>query len=127
ALARIGVLVKMSAVEVGQAVLVRGEMRGDPVQNHADAVTVQDIDEVHEVLRAAVTRRRREIARSLIAPRPVERVLGNGQQLDVREALLPDVVGQLMRSIAIAQKVAARIASPGTEMNLIDGDRSVER
>ena len=41
ALPRVGVLVQVRAVEVGQAVLVGREVRRHPVEDHADAVLVQ--------------------------------------------------------------------------------------
>ncbi len=68
ALARIGVLVEVRAVEVGEAVLVGGEVRGHPVENDADAVLVQVVDQVHEVLRRAVAAGGREVAGGLVAP-----------------------------------------------------------
>ena len=51
ALARVGVLVQVRAVEEAQPVRVPGEVRRHPVEHHADAVLVQHIDEMHEVLR----------------------------------------------------------------------------
>ena len=93
-LARIGVLVEVRAVEVAQAVLVAGEVRRHPVEDHADPVLVQVVDEIHEVLRRAVARARREVAGHLVAPRAVERVLHDRHQLDVREAHALHVLGQ---------------------------------
>src|SRR5579862_5921834 len=67
-LARVGVLVEMRAVEVGEAVGVGREVRRDPVENHADAVLVKVVDEVHEILRRAVARGGSEVAGGLISP-----------------------------------------------------------
>jgi hypothetical protein len=50
ALARVGVLVERGAVEKRQAVRVFGEMRGHPIDNHADAGLVAGVDEVHEIV-----------------------------------------------------------------------------
>ena len=44
----------MRAVEHDRAVLVVGKVRRHPVEDHADAVLVQQVDEIHEVLRRAV-------------------------------------------------------------------------
>ena len=41
ALARIGMLVQMGAVEIGEAVLVAGKMGRHPVEDDADFVLVQ--------------------------------------------------------------------------------------
>ena len=54
ALSRIGMLVKMRAVEHPQAVAVAREVGRHPVEHHADAVLVAMVDKVHEVLRRAV-------------------------------------------------------------------------
>ena len=88
ALARIGVLVKMRAVEFRQPVRVAREMRRRPVQNHAKSFVMAAIHEIHEIVRRAVTAGRREIADRLIAPRAVKRMLHDGHQLDVRVAHL---------------------------------------
>ena len=69
ALLRIGVLVQVRAVEVAEAVLVGGEVRRHPVEDDADAVLVQVVDQVHEVLRRAVAARRGEDSRSSGSPR----------------------------------------------------------
>ena len=94
ALARVGMLVEVRAVEEAQAVRVPREVRRHPVEDHADARLVQHVDEVHEVLRRAVARARREVAGALVAPGAVERVLHDRHQLDVREAHALHVVGQ---------------------------------
>ena len=72
-------------------------MRRHPVEDHADAVLVQVIDEVHEILRRAVASGRREVAGRLVAPRAVERMLHDRQQLDVREAQVGHVLDQRRR------------------------------
>ena len=51
---RVGVLVEVSAVELGQAVGVGGEVGRDPVEDHADAPAVQGVDQEHQVVGSAV-------------------------------------------------------------------------
>src|SRR5207237_4247794 len=82
----VGVLVEVCAVEVAEPVFVGRKMGGHPVEDHADAALVQEIDEVHEVLWRAVAAARHEVAGGLVAPRAEERVLHDGQELDVGEA-----------------------------------------
>ena len=96
----IGVLVQVGAVEAGQAVGVGREVRRHPVEDHADAPLVEVVDEAHELLRRAVARGRGEVAGRLVAPRPVERVLHDRQQLDVGEAVGERVVGERRRPAA---------------------------
>jgi len=87
AFAAVGVLVKVSAVEVTQAVLVRGKVGGHPIQDDADAVLMELIDEVHEVLRRAIAARGRKVAGGLVPPGTVEGVLHERQELHVGEPI----------------------------------------
>src|ERR1041385_5258543 len=103
ALARIGVFEQMRAVEIREAVLVGRKMRRYPIEDHADAVLVQHVDEVHEILRRAVAARRREKSRALVAPRAIERMLHDRQELDVREIHLAHVLGERAGDLAIAE------------------------
>src|SRR6185436_20019913 len=86
ALTRVRMLVEMRAVEETEAVRIPREMRGHPVEDHANSRLVEVVDEPHQVLRRAVARARGEVAGALVAPRAVERVLHDRHQLDVREA-----------------------------------------
>ncbi len=52
ALARVFVLVEGGAVEAAQAVAIAREVGRHPVEDHADAVLMAVIDEVHEVFAA---------------------------------------------------------------------------
>ena len=121
-LARVGVLEQVRAVEEGQAVAVGREVRRHPVENHGDAVLVQVIDQVHEILRRAVTRGGREVARRLVSPGAVERMLHDGQQFDVGESQLVDVIGEAGRDLAIAERAVVLFgnAHPGAEVNFVD-------
>ena len=78
-LARVGVLVESRAVETGEAPFVLREVGRHPVDDHADATPVEDVDHRPQLVGSAVARRRRVVAADLIAPRATERVLGDGQ------------------------------------------------
>ena len=121
-LARVGVFVEMRAVEVGQAVPVGREVRRHPVENHADAVLVQVVDQVHEILRRAVARRGSEVAGGLVSPGTVERMLHDRQELDVGEAHLVDVFGESRRRLAIGERAVVffRHAHPRAEMDFVN-------
>ena len=125
----VGVLEQVRAVEIGQPVLVRREMRRHPIEHHADSLLVQVIDEVHEVLRRTEARGRREISADLISPRSAERVLHDRHDLDVREAERLDVRRQLRRHLAIRQRAVAVLghAHPRAEVHFVERDRRVER
>src|SRR5207247_4761799 len=99
----IGVLVEVRAVEVGQAMLVDGEVSRHPVEEDSYVVLVQVIDQVNQVLRPPVAAGRREEAGRLVAPRAVERMLGDRQEFDVGEAHLTNVFGELGSKLAVAE------------------------
>ena len=104
---RVAVLVERLAVEPGQRPLVLREVRGHPVEDHADAGLVQAVDEVPEVVGRPEARRRRVVGADLVAPGAAERVLGHRQELDVGEAEVADVAGQLVGEIPVATGPAA--------------------
>ena len=87
ALAWVGVLVEVGAVEAGEPVGVHREVRRHPVEDDADASLVQPVDHRHQIGGRAVAGGRREVPGRLVAPRAVERVLHDRQQLDVGEAV----------------------------------------
>ncbi len=128
ALARVGVLVEVGAVEEAQAVLVGGKVRGHPVQDHADAVLVQGVDEVHEILRRAVVARRRKVSRDLVSPGAEEGVLHDRQEFDVGEAHLPNIVGELRGHLPIGEGAVALFGhpSPRAQVDFVDGHRFVQ-
>ena len=72
-------LVEVGAVEVRQPVRVVRKMRGDPIDDHADAPPVEPIHEFHEVPWGAVAACGREQADGLITPGAVERMLRDGK------------------------------------------------
>ena len=103
AAAGVGMLVHRGAVEVRQGPLVAGEVCRHPVENDADAARMEDVDELAEVVGRPEAGGRRVVPRHLVAPRPTEGVLGDGQQLDVGEAQPGCVIGQRVRRLAVGQ------------------------
>ncbi len=81
------------------------------------------VDERAEVVGRAVARRRREVAGGLVAPRLVERMLGNRHQLDVREAEVGGVGNEPVGQLAPAVEAPVGMAHPRARMNLVDVDR----
>src|SRR5216683_411568 len=122
-------LEQMSAIKEGEAMAVGREVRWDPVENDRNVVLVQIVDEVHEILRRAVTRRGSEVTRGLISPGTVEGMLHDGKQFDVGESELIHVVGEAGRDLAISERTVVLFgdAHPGAEMNLVDRDGRVQR
>ncbi len=107
----VGVLVEGGAVEAGQGPLVAGEVGRHPVEQHADAVGVEAVDEGLERLGRPPHRGRGVERRDLVAPRPAEGVLHHRQQLDVGEAHVGDVGGQLVGQLGVGR--AARRGATG--------------
>src|SRR4030095_11056370 len=67
-LARVGMLEQMRAVKISKPVFVRRKMRRHPIENDADTVLVQRVDQKHQILRRAIVTRRRKVTGDLIAP-----------------------------------------------------------
>jgi hypothetical protein len=121
------VLVQRGAVEPGQRPVVAREVRGHPVEDHAQAALVQAVDEGAEIVGLAEARRRGEVPGDLVAPRAAERVLHHRQQLDVREAHVGRVVRELVGQLPVAERaVVVHVPPPRGEMHLVDRDRSGE-
>ncbi len=127
-LAGVGVLVEMRPVEVSEAVLVGGEVRRHPVEQNADPLLMQGVDERHEVFGRPVAAGRREVRRRLIAPGRIKRMLHDRQELDVGEAHVAGVGGQPRRDFAVGQQ-APRVlgrALPRAEVHFINGHRRLD-
>ena len=110
ALPRILVFVQRRAVEASQAVAVPREMGRHPIENHADAVAMAVVDEVHEVFGRAVAAGDRIVAHRLIAPTARERMLADRQQFEVRVAHLLAVVHQSTGQLPIVQPAVQLVA-----------------
>ena len=104
----------MGAIEIGKPVSVRGEVRRDPVKNDRDAVLVEIVHQVHEILRRAVTRSWGEVAGRLVSPGAIERMFHDGQEFDVREAQLSYVFGQARSSFAIGERAIVLFGNPAS-------------
>ncbi len=129
ALHRVGVLVKRGAVEPPEPVRIVGEMPGHPVEQYAEALAVAGVDQHREIFRRAEAACWREQPGRLVAPRAVERMLGHRHQLDMGEAHVGGIIGQLLRQFAIGEPARAfiRIAPPRAEMHLVDRHRRRQR
>ncbi len=121
-------LVQVSAVEHPQAVAVAREVGGHPIQDHANAVLVAMIDQIHEVLRRAVTAGDGKVPYCLIAPTSRERMLADGEQLKVRVAHLLAVFDKLIGQLAIRQPASGVVAraAPAPQVDFVDRLRGRE-
>src|SRR5450631_2228250 len=128
-LARVCVLVKMRAVEVGQAVSIGREVRRYPVEDDPDAVLVQVVDQIHEILRRAVARSGSEVSGGLVSPGPVKGMLHHGQELDVSETQLADVFGEAGRGFAVGQGTVVIFgdAHPRAQVHFVNRLRRAKR
>ena len=111
ALTRVLVLIELGAVEAGKTCGVFREVCRYPVKDNADALLVEVVDHVLEVIRRAVAGCRCIIAGHLISPGSVKRMLCDTHQLDVGVAHILAVIGSFLRELAIV--VEAFLASAG--------------
>ncbi len=115
---RIGMFVLGAAVEARERPLVLREVGGHPVHDHADPGGVETVDERAELVGSAEPGGGSVVGGDLVAPRPAEGMLGDRQQLDVRESGFEDVLGQLIGEFDVVQARA-----PRTEVHLVDRHR----
>ncbi len=127
-LARVGMLVERGAVELREAMRIVGEMARHPIENDAKPGTMAGVDQRRKIRRAAEPARRRELSGRLIAPGAVERMLGDRQELHMREVQVADIGRKLVRKLAIGEPAAAFLgpSPPGAEMHFIDRDRRIQ-
>ena len=123
------IFVKRRAVKLVQTVLVLGEVRRHPVQNHADAVGVELVHEVAEVLGRTEAGGGRKVAAALIAPAAVEGIFSDREQLHVGVAHLLHVGHQQIGDLAVVQiciTIHVGLAVTGTprgKVHLVDVER----
>ncbi|OIQ72529.1 hypothetical protein GALL_458430 [mine drainage metagenome] len=127
-LARVGVFVKRRAVKAGKPVRIGGEMARHPVEQNAQALAVRRVDHGAEFVGGAKADGGGEHAGGLVAPRAVERVFRDRQQLDMGEPHVGGVSDQLVGELKVGQRPRAAIgAAPTAQMHLVDRDRRVDR
>ena len=116
-------LEQVSAVEVLQPELVGREVRRHPVEDHADPVLVQVIDQIHEVLRRAVAAGGGEVPGHLVAPRAVEGMLHHRHELDMRETEPAHVLREARRQLSVGEPavVVVRHPHPRAQVKLVNG------
>jgi hypothetical protein len=109
--------------------LIGGEVRRHPVEDDADAMLVQIIDQVHQVLGRAVATGGGIVSCGLIAPGAIKRMLHERHEFDVREAQSSDVIGQSWSDLTIGQRAVPLLghAHPRAEVHFIDGYRGLQR
>ena len=121
----IGIFVKVCAVKMGEGEKVLWKVRRHPVQNHPDAILMERVHQIHEILRRAVAAGGGVETSDLIPPGAVERKFGQRHEFHVGEPHLFHVFDQLTGEFAVGQGPVAilRHASPGAHVNFIHEDR----
>ena len=125
ALSGIRILIQRLAVEVRQTMGVLGKMGRNPIQDDANLLLMQVIDQIHKILRAAVAGGGRIVAGHLIAPGAVEGMLRDAHQLHMGVPHLQHIICQLMGQLPVII-IPVLIGTmgmllPRTRMHLIDG------
>ncbi len=126
--AGIGVLIEVGAVEEAGAVFVGGEVGGHPVQDDADAVAVEVVNEKHEILGGAVAAGGGEVAGGLVAPGAVKGMFHDRHEFHVGKAQALDVFGQEGGQFAVGEEavVLFRHPAPGAQVDLVDRHGAVQ-
>ena len=108
---------------------VIGKVRWHPIEDHANAVLVQGVNEIHKILRRAIAPCGSKEAGDLVAPGPIEGMLHDGQEFDMRKSQALHVLGQPGGQLAIAEGtvVLLRHPAPGTQVHLVNRHGGGER
>src|SRR6266576_340526 len=98
------------------------KMRRHPIQDDADALLMQMVDQEFEVSRRSITIRRRKVAGGLIPPRAEKRMFHDRHKLNVSEAQASHVISKVERQFAIGQRpiVLLRDSTPRAQMHFIN-------
>ena len=116
---------KRRAVKVCKRIGVLRKVRRHPVHDNTDSVLVQRVNQRHQLDRLAVAAVGRIIARHLIPPGAVKRVLGQGHHLDMGIAHLFQIRHQLIDHLGIGIIAAVLLTPPGAVVHLINRDRFI--
>ena len=135
-------LVELVAHEVAEAMGILAEAARHPVEDDTDARLVAGVDEVHELLGRSIAGGRRIVARDLVAPGAIERMLHDRKKLDMGVAHLLHVVYELHGELVVGKVAAACalscrrlravavesviVALPGSQMHLEDVERGLQ-
>ena len=95
------------------------------VKNHTDAALMTGINELAELIGIAIARRNRIVARRLIAPRAIVRILGHRHQLNMRKAHGTDIRQKLILQPRIGIGMVLGIMAPAARMYLINRHRRI--
>ena len=99
---RVRIFIKMSPIKLCQGMRILGKMTWHPVENDTDTRLMTTIHKATEISQDAMSAGWSEIARRLITPRSIQRMLGNRHQLDMSETQRNHVSDQSSRQFLIA-------------------------
>ena len=85
--------------------IVAGKVSRDPVQDDANAIGMQRVDQIHQVGRTAVPAGGGKIPDRLVAPTPGKRMLADRQEFDMRVPHVVAVLDQLRCQFAVGQPI----------------------
>ena len=120
------IFIQRRSVKIGKREIVLYKMHRNKIHDDADPGLVCLIDQIHQVMAAAIAAGDREITGALIAPGTIKRILAQRHQLDVCKMILLDIADQLFGDLAIVDKLLFLFLHPRTNVHLIDIDRTVK-
>ena len=126
ALAGILMLVKGSAVEIGQRPVVTRKMGGHPVGDHANAGFVQCIDQELKILRCAKTAGGGKKTGHLISPRGIERMLGDWQEFSVGKSHFLEILSHAPGDLTVGERFVFVLLHPRTHVDFINAHGALE-
>ena len=107
-------LVAAAAVKAAQADFIPREVRGHPVEDHADSRLMQPVDQPHEPFGVAEAGGRGVITRDLIPPRAVKGMLHHGQKTVLITRLSKEAADFLTPQLPLTYYELGRVGIAGT-------------
>ena len=88
------VFVEVRSIKIAESCFILWKMRRDPIQNHADALLMKVVDEIHEIGRRTKPAGRSKVTDDLVSPGTIERMFHDREKFDVRKTSVMDIIGQ---------------------------------
>src|SRR4028119_234512 len=104
ALAGVSVCEEVRPIKIFHPMLIGGEMGRHPIQNHTNALLMQVVHQIHEILGSPIAAGWGEKAGSLMAQRPVERMLSNWHQFYVGKPQPFNIVSQFRSKFPVSKE-----------------------
>src|SRR4030042_5696113 len=101
---RVCMLIKESAIKIDQPMFIVWKVRGHPIENNAYSILMKPINQIHEVLRSAISRRGCKVSHRLVSPGAIERMFHYRQEFNVCKSHFLDIIYKIGSHFPIGEE-----------------------